>query len=199
MPGTAGFVAFDTLTGEPVDAAVAEVAERFSGRAGFVSARVHVSLDGLVVVTRSLWRDGADHRLAVEEFAAANSPDARTTATFRGTPVESILGPQVGEKPGVVAVATRYLRDRTSFDALMGLLAVSGEWKRHHRGFIAATPYLGVDGTTFLNYPMWTDEGAYRAWMADPRIAEGQDEIARLEAAPPSYLVCTVAADVIAA
>ncbi|WP_051858587.1 antibiotic biosynthesis monooxygenase family protein [Streptomyces cellulosae] len=208
-----GFVTFDTLTAEQpetadalVDAIVAEAAGRLRHSPGFLSSRVHVSPDRRTVVHRALWRGAADHHAAFPDggdagvsTALTNRPGVRTATAFRGSPAPGINGPQFGRQPGWVAVATRHLRDRDSFDALTGLLASSGEWKRHHRGFISATPHISRDGLTFVNYAMWEDADSYRAWMADPRISEGQEEIARLESAPPEYVLCTVAADIEAA
>jgi hypothetical protein len=59
-------------------------------------------------------------------------------------------------------------------------------------GFVGATAYLSADGRTFLNYPRWVDEAAYRAYMADPRITEGQEDIAVLETAPPEFVECRI-------
>ncbi|MFD9322378.1 antibiotic biosynthesis monooxygenase family protein [Streptomyces sp. NPDC060053] len=204
----AGLVTFDVLVAdgaETVPALVARITDdttlRLRHSPGFLSSRVHVSADGRSVITRSLWRSEQDHREALRtaEPADGRRSPAPTTTAFRGRPAPAISGPALGRPPEVVAVATRHLRHPDCFPLLMDLLEDSAEWKRHHRGFISATPHLGLDGTTFVNYPMWADEDSYRAWMADPRISEGQEEIARLEAAEPEYLLCTVAAHIDAA
>ncbi|MGW0565207.1 hypothetical protein ACWDZ4_32580 [Streptomyces sp. NPDC003016] len=209
----AGFVTFDVLTAERpetadelVAALVAESTARTRHSPGFLSSRVHVSADRRTVIHRGRWRDAADHwtalagnRTADVLTALSSRPGVRAVTAFRGTPAPGIDGPQLGGQPAYVAVATRHLRGRESFDALMDLLARSGAWKRHHRGFISATPHISPDGRTFVNYAMWADEDSYHAWMADPRIFEGQEEIARLEGAPPEYVLCTVAADIEAA
>ncbi|MEU3554301.1 antibiotic biosynthesis monooxygenase [Streptomyces fragilis] len=210
IPQKAGFAAFHVFgvrrpaAAGRLGAVLAEaVAERLPRRPGFVSARVHRTTDDTRVVTRILWRDRKDHAAAVEDGVlpaalreGGRGPGNRPVVEFLGTPVPGITGPQEGEPPGVVAVATRHLRDGASFHSLMGLLERSEEWKRHHPGFIRATPYRGLDGVTFVNYPEWADEESYRAWMADPRLPRGQEEIARLEAARPEYLLCTVTAHI---
>jgi hypothetical protein len=149
-------------------------------------------LDGGAVVIRAVWPDEASHRAT---SGLAGRRGVLSTTTFGGTAAPGLHGPAAGRAPGIVAVATRHFAGRDSADAVLRLLGESGDWKRGFPGFISATPYLSHDGRTFVNYPMWVDEAAYRAWMADPRIAEGQQEIARLEVAPPEYLVCRVAAD----
>ncbi|MGP4087158.1 putative quinol monooxygenase [Streptomyces sp. KR55] len=201
-----GFVTFDTLTAEVprtadelVEALVTEAAGRLRHSRGFIASRVHVSDDRRTVIHRCLWRDAADHHAAADRLKElANRPGVQTAKAFGGTPAPGLHGPQLGAQPGRLAVATRYLHPG-SYDALADLLARSGAWKRHHKGFISATPHITPDGLTFVNYAMWATEDSYRAWMADPRISEGQEEIARLEAAPPEYVLCTVAADIAAA
>lgn len=202
----AGFVTFHTLVldrpehvPDVVDLVTGEVSERLRHSRGFRSSRIHVSADGRTVITRTLWQGAADHRAAQPPDGAAGGPPSpaghpavRTATVFLGRPSPGITGPALGQPPGVVAVATRHLRDPACFPLLMDLLVNGGDWKRHHRGFISATPNLGTDGTTFVNYPMWSDEESYQAWMADPRLSHGQQEIARLEAAPPEYVLCTV-------
>ncbi|MER6808878.1 antibiotic biosynthesis monooxygenase [Spirillospora sp. NPDC000708] len=154
-----------------------------------VTARVHTALDDMAVVIRTVRPDAASSHTTGK---LADHAGVLSTTTFQGTSVPGLTGPEAGREPGIVAVATRHFAGRDSAAAVLRLLAGSGEWKRDFPGFISATPYLSPDGRTFVNYPMWVDEAAYRAWMADPRIAEGQEEIARLEVAPPEYLVCRV-------
>jgi quinol monooxygenase YgiN len=96
-------------------------------------------------------------------------------------------------------VATRHLADQESADAALKLLNATADWKRRFPGFISAIPYVSTDGTIFVNYPTWVDEPAYRAWMADPKIAEGQAEVAQLDVSSPEFLTCRVTADIGAA
>lgn len=206
----AGFVTFGVLrvdgpgtAAELVGILTEEVTRWVRHTEGFVSARVHVSLDGGTVVNRGQWTSEEDYHSSFRSRPAdgvlptiAGRPGVLAATVFTGTPAPGIEGPQAAEEPGVVAVATRHLSGHESAVEVTGLLARSGEWKRHHPGFISATPYLSQDGTTFINYPMWVNEFAYCSWMRDPRITEGQEEIARLEVAPPEYLLCTVAAEV---
>ncbi|MFF4412768.1 antibiotic biosynthesis monooxygenase family protein [Streptosporangium sp. NPDC001559] len=219
VPGTApavspqpdeNFVTFDVFRTDGVATAgiLAETITRelssLVGEApGFVSARVHTDLGGTTVVVRGEWADARAHRGFVLGHPAgrtlrelANRPGVLSVTAFGGVPEAGLRGPAAGRVPGIVAVATRYLADRESAEALLRLLADSGEWKRHFPGFISATPYLAPDAKTFVNYPMWVDEAAYRAWMDDPRITTGQEEITRLEVAPAEYLVCRVVADI---
>ncbi|GHH30528.1 antibiotic biosynthesis monooxygenase [Streptomyces lanatus] len=202
-----GFTTFDTLTTQSPDAArelaealITEAATRLRHSPGFLSSRVHVGDDRRTVIHRGLWRDAADHHAAADRLKElADRPGVQTAKTFAGTPAPGLHGPRTGVLPGRVAVATRHLRDPESYPALMDLLNRSGDWKRHHRGFITATPHISPDQLTFVNYATWEDEDSYRAWMADPRISEGQEEIARLEAAPAEYVLCAVVADIRAA
>jgi quinol monooxygenase YgiN len=163
---------------------------------GFVTARVHLSVDRHRVIVRAEWPGDAADAAHGTLASLARREQARAGSTFVGRAAPGLSGPRAGREPGIVAIATRHLRDRAAVDQLMALLSASGEWKRFHPGFIEATPHIGLDEATFVNYPMWTDEKSYRAWMADPKIAEGQEEIARLEVAPPSYVLCTVAAHI---
>ncbi|MFF3907756.1 putative quinol monooxygenase [Streptomyces sp. NPDC001848] len=175
-----------------------EVAAWVGEAPGFLLSRVHVALDGRAVVHHTRWRDEAGYRtyLGHPRAGALRDLDRRpgvvSAAVFAGTPAGGIAGPAAGRAPGVVAVATRHLAGPQQAGEVLGLLHRTGAWKRDFPGFISATPYLSPDRRTFVNYPMWTDRAAYDAWMADPRIAEGQSEVARFETAPPEYLVCTV-------
>ncbi|MFD7923238.1 hypothetical protein ACFV3R_28950 [Streptomyces sp. NPDC059740] len=195
----ATFVVLRTGTPDAADRCLAGMArqarEHHRGLPGFVSARLHREDAGRAAVLRTLW----DRTAATGPEAAVSSlrtlgeePGVGGVFVFDGVSAAGLAGPAMGDPPGKVAVAVRHLHHAEAMKGLLGLLAASGEWKRHFPGFISATPYLGNDGRTFVNYPMWTGDSAYRAWMADARIAEGQDEIALLEAAPPEYLVCTV-------
>jgi len=205
-----GFVTFEVLHCEGheaaaglVEAFTAQATDRVGRTPGLVSSPVHQGVTDPVVVRRAEWTDERAHRAATADTPAvhalrtlAGRPGVTRSSTFRGTPVPGLDGPAVGRAPGVVVVATRHLGGPDSVRTLLGLLHDGGAWKSRAPGFIAALPYVGADGKTFVNYPMWTDRAAYRAWMADPRIPAGQEDIARLEVAPPEYLLCTVVSDV---
>lgn len=207
--GPASFTAIDhLLTDRPGSAddlaghAVAAVEELRSAK-GFVAGRVHIGVDRRIVSTRTLWRRHDDYlRTRGQDPAAgilaplAGRPGVHLAATFQGTPGPHITGPQADQTPGVVAIATRVLRDADAFDPLLRLFFASAGWKRQHRGFISATPHMGLDGHTFVMYPMWTDAGSYAAWNNDPRVGEGQAEIAALEAVPPVYVLYDQVRDV---
>ena len=215
-PGAAkvGFVTFGVLRVDGPETASAlvgvlteEVTRWVRHVRGFVSSRVHVSTDGTTVINRGEWTDEEAYRTSFREnpsggvlHALGTRPGVLAATVFSGAPAATPLeGPEPDAQPGVVGVATRHLGGPASADAVLDLLAKSGEWKRHHPGFISATPYVDKEGATFVNYPMWVNEVAYQAWMADPRISEGQEELARLEVAPPEYVLCRVAVQVDAA
>ncbi|MEV5432625.1 antibiotic biosynthesis monooxygenase [Streptomyces sp. NPDC052701] len=196
-----GAATADALAGR-----IAREAAAWAGAPGFLLSRVHIALDGRAVVHHTRWSGEARHSASRPGPAGAGAPRAPermpgvlSATSFRGAPAGGITGPAAGRAPGIVAVATRHFAGPRQARAVLDLLHRTGEWKRDFDGFISATPYLDHDGRTFVNYPMWTDRSAYDAWMADPRIAEGQGEIARLETAPPEYLVCTVASEAVAA
>ncbi|MTD54522.1 putative quinol monooxygenase [Amycolatopsis pithecellobii] len=206
--GPAQFATFEILRVDGAAAATA-LADRIAGETttwirhlpGFAAGHVHISLDGTTVVHHLLWETEEAYRMWYFGSAASQvlaeltkGPQVLAATARSGLAAPGLSGPAAGEPPGIVAVATRHLGGRDSAVAVLELLARSGDWKRAFPGFISATPYVSQDGRTFVNYPMWTDEAAYRAWMADPRISEGQQEIARLETAAPEYLVCSVAA-----
>ncbi|MGW0331542.1 putative quinol monooxygenase [Streptomyces sp. NPDC003011] len=210
--GTGGdghMAAFDVLrvdgpaTADALAGLIAREVDAWVSRApGFVLSRVHIALDGRAVVHHTRWSDEARYRTSYPGHPDAGAlrglqrrPGVVSATMFRGTPARGITGPAAGRAPGIVAVATRHFAGPRQAGAVVDLLHRTGEWKREFHGFISATPYLDPEGRTFVNYPMWTDRSAYDAWMADPRIAEGQSEIARLETAPPEYLVCTVASE----
>jgi quinol monooxygenase YgiN len=207
-----GFVTFGVLrtdgarTSAEVAAAItAEVTEWVRYAPGFVSSRVHVGVEGDVVVHRGEWTGEAAYRASFEDNPAggrlhklAGWPGVTGSAVFRGTPAPGIAGPAAGRLPGTVVVATRHLSGPAATRKLLGRLTDSGAWKRDSPGFVSATPYVDRDGRTFVNYPAWLDRESYDAWMADPRVPAGQQEIARLEVAPPEYLLCTVVSDIAA-
>ncbi|ANN15837.1 hypothetical protein SD37_09370 [Amycolatopsis orientalis] len=163
---------------------------------GFISAQICVSLDSTTVVRRSHWADESSYRAflatARSRGSLSDCPGVHSLSVFEGAPKVGIEGPALGDTPGIVVVATRHLSGHESARAVLGLLTKSGEWKRRFPGFISATPYVSEDGKTFVNCPMWVDERAFDAWMADPRIAEARHEVVVQEAAPPDVVVCVL-------
>ncbi|MDR3081387.1 MAG: antibiotic biosynthesis monooxygenase [Streptomyces sp.] len=209
-----GFVTFGVLRVDGPETAASlvkiltgEVGSWVRYTEGFVSSRVHVSADGTTVINRGEWTSEAAYRTSFGTnpaggvlHALGTRPGVLAATVFSGAPADgAIEGPEAGAQPGVVVVATRHLDGHDGAHQLLDLLAGSGEWKRDFPGFISVTPYLSEDGTEFVNYPMWVSEVAYQNWMADPRISEGQETLARLEVAPPEYVLCTVAAQIDAA
>lgn len=203
-----GFVRFEVLRTAGTEAAAAlvdtltqETRDVMTRAPGFRSARIHLGTDGTTVITRAEWAGEEDHRTHLLRHPAARAPrdlpdrpEVVAATSFHGTRVPGIEGPAAHSRPGVAVLATRHLSGPEGTAAVLDLLSRSGEWKRRFPGFVGAAPCVSPDGRTFVNYPLWVSESAYRSWMADPRIAEGQEELARLEVAPPEYLVCTVAA-----
>ena len=202
----ATFVVFDSVTvrdsttsGWVSHRMESDSASAYRGESGFLGDRLHVSANGHTVIRRMEWAGEADYQLAVARHASRGSPPDMRGApeiagevTFRGWTAASLRGPDLAATPGVVVVATRHLRDPESCVSLLGLMAQSGEWKQRFPGFVAAIPHLGTDGRTFITYSAWVDDAAYRAWISDPRISSGQEAIARLEVAPPEYLLCGI-------
>lgn len=203
------FSTFDTLRVDRPEMAVAltdiltsEVREA-RHTAGFVSGRVHLSVDGTTVVSCGQWGSAADYHASATASpgggvpgSLASRPEVIASTTFRGTRAASVDGPSVAEPPGFVAIATRHVDGHESARVMVDLLIQSGEWKRDFPGFISATPYISLDGRTFVNYPQWVSEVAFDRYMADPRVAEGQAAIARLEVAPPEFVLCRVVANI---
>ncbi|MEV7739865.1 antibiotic biosynthesis monooxygenase [Streptomyces sp. NPDC088921] len=194
---TAEFATLGILRVEGPDTAEA-LAERVAAEVdawvrdvpGFLGWRFQVSLDGTTVVNHGLWtgrahyHEGFVNHPAVEPLRdLAHRPGVLGATVRTGTAAPGLTGPSADRPPGIVAVATRHLGGHDAARGVLALLAASAEWKHHLPGFISAAPYLSEDGRTFMNYPMWVDEAAYRRWMSDPRISEGQEEIARLETA----------------
>jgi len=201
---------FDIFRTEEAAAAgaVAEAAARklrsvFGDLPGLLAARVHMDLGGTVVVCRGQWAspvsgsEGDPPVLPLREIA--EMPGVRTMTSLGGIPADGLKGPDAGRPPGIAVIATRHLADRESADAALKLLSATGDWKRRFPGFISAVPYVSSDGTLFVNYPTWVDEAAYRAWMADPRIAPAKAEVAQLDVSSPEFLTCRVTADIGAA
>jgi quinol monooxygenase YgiN len=166
------------------------------------SVRVHLDESSGIVVVRGVWALPTVGAISWDGYpgvqvlnAVASDSRVKSSSRFVGAQAPGLTGPQWGRPPGIVAVATRHLAGPQAAATLLDLLARSGEWKRDFPGFIAATPYLSADRRTFINYAQWVDESAYQAWMADPRIGEGQREIAGLEVAAPEYLLCRLSAE----
>jgi hypothetical protein len=205
----AGFVIFTTLRVERLDEVAGlvetiarEVDEWLRHVVGFRSSRIHVSQDGTTVVHGSWWADETGPRTGLRSGSGtgvprdpAAWPGPASVTEFRGVRIAHIDGPAAGERPGVLSVATRTVDGHESARALADLLLRSGDWKRQATGFISATAYVSLDGTQYLNYPQWVDETAFRAYMADPRLSEGQVQIGHVETAPPVFVMCTVVAD----
>jgi len=190
------FRADDAITTRALANEIAEELSAVTRHApGFARARVHTELDSAVVVAYVAWSGEPPPDAGLKRFAGR--PGVASATTFCGVPKPGLSGPAADCPPAIAAIATRYLPGQDAADELLGLLAASGEWKRGFPGFIAAVPYLSQDGTVFVNYPMWVDETAYQAWMADPRISSGQRKTARLEVAPPEYLVCLVVSEIL--
>jgi quinol monooxygenase YgiN len=186
------YATFDTLRaerpGELAEPLIKEVRERIRHEPGFVRAHVLVSLDATAAVIHCQW--AAETGSPVTEWPSA------TVTSFGGTETAGIVGPEPSASPGVAAVATRHIAGPDAARDLGALLVRSGGWKRSFPGFIGATAYLSADGRTYVNYPQWTDEAAYKSYMDDPRIPLGQQEIARLEVAAPEFVLGRIAADI---
>lgn len=186
-----GFAAFGFHDGEGgfADRLVRAADELRSSADGLVSVRVHREIGGGAVVTRIEWADeAAANRAVLPEALAAG-------IRFRGHADVGITGPAVDTPPGLIAVAVRHVSSREGAMALAGLLRETGEWKGNSPGFISATPYIGADGRSYVNYPQWTDRAAFEAYMADGRIPAGQEAVARFEVAPPEFTLCTLAVE----
>ncbi|MEG3631664.1 hypothetical protein [Streptomyces poriticola] len=207
-----GHATFDVLRAEApataealVTELIGETAERLRPACGFRSARILLSRDGTTVVHHVEWA-AEQHREAaiggLPEHSVLGAPArgraVETALAFGGTPAAGPQGPAAGRAPGVVAVAVRRLAFPGAARAVLGLLEETGAWKRHVPGFIGATSYLGRDGLTFVNCPAWVDENAYHTYVKHPKIADGLERVARLEAEKPQLLLCTVAAHIAA-
>jgi len=126
---------------------------------------------------------------------AANLEENQVHWRWNGREEPGIAGPDVDTPPTVGVVAVRHLRDTASARAVLDLLRRTGvEWKENFTGFVAATPFLGADGVTLVNYPRWTTRAAYDAWMAEPRTRSAQHEVGDHEAADPEYHLLAVRA-----
>ncbi|MBZ3906418.1 hypothetical protein [Streptomyces griseiscabiei] len=172
---------------------------------GFLSSRIHLGLDGDVVVHSVAWRDETSARdgypARVEEalLDRLGRKALLRTDLVGGTPEPGVRGPSANSPPGLVCVAVRHVADRAAAEAMADLLRRSGDWKKDFPGFVSATPYIGTDGRTYVNYPQWTDRGAFDAYMSDRRNVDGQQGISALEVAPPDLFLCTLVAETVAA
>lgn len=176
------------------DALAAQVALRFK-QWDYLTSHVYVSDDGTQVVHCGEWTTESPAPPTAnpgDDVLPGLSMEfgAQVVRNFVGSLLVSIDGAAAAEPPGVAVLATRHVKDADAAGALGDLLVQSGEWKQYLPGFIGATAYLSADGREFLNYPRWVDAAAYEAYMADPRIAEGQNAIATVEEAKPEFIRC---------
>ncbi|MFE3380451.1 methyltransferase domain-containing protein [Streptomyces anulatus] len=202
--GQVGYVTFEELkvdepgtADELVGVLATEVRTWVRYVDGFVSARIHLSLDGTHVVSRVEWTSEEHFRASLrcgpEDSPLRTLPDRPgvvSVSAFAGTPAAGLEGPAATERPGIVSVAKRHVKNQEAAQDLARLLRTSGDWKREHPGFISAAPYIGLDGTMYVNYPQWTSQESFRAYMDDPRNAAGLDAVAALETAPPDIVMC---------
>lgn len=208
MPGDSlspGFVTFCSLRTGRSDVArelsetiVYGLKSGISGSEGFRGALLHLSHDESTVVVRADWRDESARSRALDDTPGGRvltglpeRPGVLAADSFGGVPEAGIAGPDAGREPGVVVVAKRHVGGRRNARALVSLLHESGAWKSGFPGFVSANAYISPDGGTYVNYPRWVDESAYRAYMADPRNSAGQKKVARLEVAEPEFVLCT--------
>lgn len=194
---SAGFVTFRIFELDAVVAdrgdhrLVAALADWGAGARGLRSARVHLGLDRPLAAIRAEW-SGENSARAAPDVPLAG---VRSQRSLSGIPAAGLTGPDPAAPGGVAAIAVRHLGGPEDAAAVLELLAASGSWKRRFDGFVSAQPCVSRDGRTLVNYPMWTRMDAYEAWMADPRVSEGQEEIARHEVAPAEYLLFRVVAE----
>ncbi|MFI8102729.1 antibiotic biosynthesis monooxygenase family protein [Streptomyces sp. NPDC086023] len=205
-PSPEPFVTFDTWHTESraaasglADALAAELRDRYAPAPGFAFARVHLGLDGRTVVTCTEWDAQAHWTAAAAALPAGAALRTEPGSAFRGTRAAHVAGPEAGTAPGIVSIATRHVGTAVAARSLLRHLLDTADWKRTFPGFVSATPFISLDGGTYLNYPQWTDEAAYRAYMTDPRNAAAQGGIAALEVAPPEFVMAVVHAQVTAA
>ena len=189
---------FETLrVADPAEAEsiAAQVAPQFDRQLDYLSSHTYVSIDGTMVVHCGEWATDSPRLPATNPsddllHTLAKESGLSVVQNFMGTLLVSIDGPELKEAPGIAVLATRHVKDFDAAKALGDLLVQSGEWKQHLSGFIGAAAYISADGREFLNYPRWIDAAAYEAYMADPRIAEGQGAIASNEDAKPEFIRC---------
>src|SRR5437763_2845302 len=174
--------AFEVLrVADPGDAVsvAAKVELMFEQRPDYLLSHTYVSDDGTAVVHCGEWTTdspGLPTANPGDDLLRTLSEESgvEVVRKFVGTLLVSIDGAAAQDAPGVAVLATRHVKDVEAANELGKLLARSGEWKQHVPGFIGAAAYISADGREFMNYPRWVDAAAYEAYMADPRIVEGQ-------------------------
>lgn len=195
--------AFDVLEAarpEEAEHVARRLAAMLRERPDAIPLHVYVSVDGTAVVSCGEWTppsapppdapppEASPYAPLVRALSA--EPGVRSVRSMVGALAYHIDGGAPAATPGVAVLAIRHVGGPEAADQLGRLLLRSGEWKRHVEGFIGASAYVGTGGRLFLNYVRWVDQAAYEAYMADPRIAEGQGDIARLETAKPELIRC---------
>jgi quinol monooxygenase YgiN len=175
---------------EPVAQRLAALLRR---RPGPLTSDIHLSVDGAMVVHCGRWPAGS----AVAPGHAddlgremSDGPGVRSVQSFAGDLAVSVDGADPGARAGVAVLAIRHTGTLAAARELEGLLRATGSWKREMAGFIGAAAYISPGGREFINYPRWTDDDAYAAYMADPHIAASQGAIASNETAPPQMIRC---------
>jgi Antibiotic biosynthesis monooxygenase len=200
--GTFQIFRTDAASAEAVAEAVTlQLRSSFGDLPGLLAVQVQIELGGAAVVCRGQWAGPPSSATAQSPAAQAlgqlaELPGVQTVTRLSGIPAEGLEGPAAGRPAGIAVVAIRHLAGQESAAQALKLLGASGEWKKTFPGFISATPYFSEDGTIFVNYPTWVDEPAYRAWMADPRIASAKAGVAELDTSSPEFLTCRVTADI---
>lgn len=193
----ASFAVLQAVGSDEAERAAGRLAAMLRQQPGRAASAIYLSLDGTAVVHCGWWAAGPGQPTGNPSHgllrALAREPGIRSLRSLGGTLAASIDGPAADQVPGAAVLAIRHVRDRTAATELARLLISTGEWKRDLPGFIGAAAYVSANGRDFINYPRWVDEAAYRAYMADPRIAGGQDAIARNETAPPEFIRCGAA------
>jgi quinol monooxygenase YgiN len=191
------FDVLEAVRPEEAELVAQRLAAMLRQRPDAMPAHVYVSVDGTAVVSCGQWTPpsapappATDRPSAALVRALAAEPGVRSVRSLAGTLSYHIDGGAPAATPGVGVLAIRHLGGPEAAEQLGHLLLRSGEWKRHVAGFVGASAYVSADGRLFLNYARWVDQAAYEAYMADPRIAGGQGDIARLETARPEIIRC---------
>ncbi|WP_405815915.1 hypothetical protein OG241_15335 [Streptomyces sp. NBC_01390] len=207
-PRTGVFV-FESVTvsgaaAELADIFTVEIEENYWQTPGFVSARLYQDFEGDTLVARVHWADESDYRAHAKAVASDGKGfqdrlgelEILDRATFVGTQVQGFAGPAEGEATGYTVVATRRVRDRQAAHDVHAVLLGTGEWKHDIPGFVAATPYISLDGTEFLNNPQWVDRDAFQVYMNHPSIPGGLTEANQHEIGPPRIVHCRIVSDI---
>ncbi|MEU3343058.1 hypothetical protein [Streptomyces sp. NPDC006668] len=200
-----GVFVFDTVvlregvfTEELLEAVIDETLRDYLRQPGFVSARYYEGVEKGTFVTRLHWAD--EERWRSYQEAAGRSgtaleerigqlKGARHTV-FVGEQVAGFAGPDADEKPGYSVVTTRHVADREGAFGVHRALMKTAEWKHSCAGLIAATPYISLDGRSFLNNPTWVDQEAFDSYVAQPGLASGIADAAVHEVAPRTETFC---------